>query len=74
MRKFAADPSDQSDRRGRLHRGRDAISVADAEAPPVVLATEHRRDPEVQRHELVAADALDPRVLDSHDIAEILAS
>ena len=49
-----------------MHRGRDAISVAQAEVPPVVLATEHRGDPEVQRHEFVAADALAPRVFDRH--------
>jgi len=64
--------SDRSGKRGRSPWGGDAISVTDADAPLVVLATEDRRDPEVQGHELVAASALDVRMFDGHNVAEIV--
>lgn len=52
---------------------RDAIGVADAEPPAVTFASEDRGDPEIHRYEFVAAGALDTRVFDGYDIAEIIA-
>ena len=55
-------------------RGRDAISVTDADAPPVVLAAEDHRDPKVDGHELVAVGALNLRMFDGNHVAEIVTS
>jgi hypothetical protein len=59
--------------RVRSPRAGDAISVADADAPPTVLATEDRRNPEVNGHEFVAAYTLNLRMFDGQDVAEIVA-